>query len=745
MSKITNSLQSAIERFSLIWSVPAGRNVRMDSQAAVGTLAFFTQANGLPFDPALVVPELSAKATLQGLLGLAEKIGLKLSAQAATKKALTAAAPKSMVLVPVKALPAAKEQLAKDVAGSAPTAPPSGAATSTDVSDESGPCVAWALIASKEGKFLVAKPGKGEPEQMSLEELVACEPQAVLTASRHRSARQEEGATAKQAFSFKWFLAEMARHRTLWVEVLSASLVIQLLAMGFPLMTQAIVDKVVVNHAQSTLIVLAIGLFVFYGFSAALSWLRQSMILRVGNTVDRVLATKVFSHLIRLPMQYFQYRPTGTLVTRMHGVETIRDFLTGAFTTMVLDVPFLLVFMVVMFYYSVPLSLITLGFVGLMAGFSFLVAPRLRELVNEQYLKGARNQSLLTEYIGAMESVKSLQMEPQIDEQYKDQMNDYLDATFKTRSLYNLYSTFMNYCEQLMGLCVLGIGAYLSMTDSSFTLGMLVAFQMFSSRVSQPLLKISGLWQEFQQTQISMKRLGDVMDVPAEPHSLVPSSRTEGAGRVEIRNLSFSYSEGLKPVYENLNLTLEPGTLTALVGPSGSGKSTIAKLLQGFYPNYKGQILIDGRDLKSLSANELRRNFGVVPQESVLFSGTIYDNLIKGNPHASFEQVIAACKMANIHEAVENLEKGYQTEIGERGAGLSGGQKQRIAIARALLKRPRVLIFDEATSSLDPESSEKVGEIVNKLKDKLCVLFITHNLPRTIVADKKIDLSCPAQ
>lgn len=723
-----NFIQNSVERLSLIWAQPDARKIVLKNADALGALSFFAQANSVPFDPALIAPEMSASTSLGRLRTLGDKLNLRIDVKGATAKALASAPQKSMlVLAPAPVTP---------------TSP--GVEVPAESEVETSPRL-WVLLAVREGQCLIAKPGDAAPEKMTVAELLACSPICILSSKKLKGERIEDSSGPQEPFSFKWFVREMAQHRSLWVEVLSASLVIQLLAMGFPLMTQAIVDKVVVNHAQSTLVVLAVGLFVFYAFSAVLSWLRQSMVLRVGNTVDRVLATRVFSHLLRLPMRYFQYRPTGTLVTRMHGVETIRDFLTGAFTTVVLDLPFLLVFLVVMFYYSVTLSLVTLAFVAVMAGFSFVVAPRLRELLNEQYLCGARNQALLTEYIGAMESVKSLQMEPQVDEQYKDQMNDYLDATFKTRSLYNLYSSAMSYTEQLMGLCVLALGAYLSMNDSTFTLGMLVAFQMFSSRVSQPLLKISGLWQEFQQTQISMKRLGDVMDVPTEQHSLVPSSRSEGLGKIEIKNLSFAYAEGLKPMYEGLNLTLEPGTLTALVGPSGSGKSTIAKLLQGFYLEYKGQILIDGRDLKSLSTNELRRNFGVVPQESVLFSGTIFENLVKGNPHASLDQVIAVCKMAGIHSTIENLAKGYQTEIGERGAGLSGGQKQRIAIARALLKQPRVLIFDEATSSLDQDSAEQIAHTINGLRGKIGMLFITHNAPSQLTVDAKLDLKACAR
>lgn len=281
------------------------------------------------------------------------------------------------------------------------------------------------------------------------------------------------------------------------------------------------------------------------------------------------------------------------------------------------------------------------------------------------------------------------------------------------------------------------------MNGTEFTIGTLVAFQMFASRLSQPLLRLVGLWQQFQQANISVERLGDVMNAPPEPYSVTPSREMSGQGSIEIKNIAFRYSEQLPYLYQDLSVTIQPGKTIALMGPSGCGKSTLAKLMQGFYQPSDGRILIDGRDIRHLSANELRSYFGVVPQETILFSGTIYDNLLMANPQATFEQVIHACKMAEIHETVEQLPQGYQTEIGERGVGLSGGQKQRLAIARALLKRPKILIFDEATSNLDHETAEHFAKTVNALKGKVTMLFITHALPKALVADDVIRIGVP--
>jgi subfamily B ATP-binding cassette protein HlyB/CyaB len=273
------------------------------------------------------------------------------------------------------------------------------------------------------------------------------------------------------------------------------------------------------------------------------------------------------------------------------------------------------------------------------------------------------------------------------------------------------------------------------MHSTVFTIGMLVAFQMFASRLSQPMLRLVGLWQQFQQANIAVQRLGDLMNAPAEPYAVVPQREGDGAGQIEVRSLAFRYAEHLPFLYQGFNLSVRAGQCVALMGPSGSGKSTLAKLLQGFYWPSDGQILIDGRDTRYLAANELRQHFGVVPQETMLFSGSIYDNLAVANPQASFDQIVQACRMAEIHEVIEKLPKGYQTVVGERGVGLSGGQKQRIAIARALLKRPKVLIFDEAISSLDQQTAEHFSRTINTLKGRVTILFITHQLPRSLKFD----------
>jgi len=597
------------------------------------------------------------------------------------------------------------------------------------------------IVQMDDERVLYFPAGTSTPETIPLNTFLArFEPLFLLAKPAHGAVPDDDRIETPQTFGFRWFVPELLRHKGIWRDVLLASLAIQLLGLTTPLFTQVVIDKVIVHRTLNTLLVIGVGLLMFMIFNAVMSWTRQYLVLHTGQRIDAVLGSRVFKQLLELPLRYYEHRSTGTLVARIHGVETIREFITGASVSLFLDLPFLFVFLAVMFYYSWQLTLIVVAILSVISVISLAITPLLRNRLNEQFLYGARNQAFLTEYISGMETVKSLQMEPQLKHRFGDYLSQYLASAFNTRRLSNTYNVTANTLEQIQTLAILCVGAWLVMTTDQMTIGMLVAFQMFASRLSQPVIRLVGLWQEFQQASIAVKRLGDIMNAPVEPYAIKPSRSADALGHVEIRGLSFRYSDDHPYLYRDLDLNIEAGTTVAIMGPSGSGKSTLAKLLQGFYQPDDGHILIDKRDIRHLSANELRHYFGVVPQETMLFSGTLYDNLIIANPHASFEQVIQACRMAEIHELIEKLPQGYQTEVGEHGVGLSGGQKQRVAIARALLKRPKILVFDEATSHLDHATAEHFAQTINALKGKVTILFITHQLPKGLRVDDAVIL-----
>ena len=620
-------------------------------------------------------------------------------------------------------------------------------------SEPRSPVIGLAVKAETDGLWIFL-PGQREPIKILATELSArLTGRAIQCRLNPTAVVDPDAGSALTSFGFRWFIPVLLKYKSIWRDVLAASLVIQLIALATPLFTQVIIDKVVTHQTTSTLIVIAVGLLIFIVFNAALTWVRQYLVLHTGNRVDAQLGTAVFEHLFRLPLRYFEHRPTGVIAARLNAVEAIREFIASSLVTLLLDLPFLLIFVCIMFWYSVPLTLLVLVILGLITGLSMMVAPIFRSRLNDQFMLGARNQAFVTEYIASLETVKSLQMEPQLAKRYSGYLASYLEAGFHTKQIGNTYNVVTSMLEQLMTMLVLTAGAWIVMHGSLgftanggrdegevFTIGMLIAFQMFSGKLSQPVMRLVSLWQQFQQASISVKRLADIMDAQTEPYAVTPSREIKREGRVEIIDLAFRYSDDRPFLYQHLNITLKPGVTAVLLGPSGSGKSTLAKLLQGFYLPSRGQILIDGTDIRYLAANELRTYFGVVPQETNLFSGSIYDNLLVANPQATFAQVVQVCKMAEIHTVIEALPNGYQTEIGERGAGLSGGQKQRLAIARALLKRPKILIFDEATSALDSETAEHFAKTVNALRGKVSMLFITHQVPKSLVVDEIIHI-----
>ncbi|HEY9105955.1 MAG TPA: peptidase domain-containing ABC transporter [Roseateles sp.] len=593
------------------------------------------------------------------------------------------------------------------------------------------------ITAAAEGRVVLFRAGKNTPETIEQAELGGLlNGEAWLMRPEGEAPADPDAAGTTRHFGFRWFVPELLKHKQVWRDVLLASLALQLIALATPLFTQAIIDKVVVHRTQSTLIAIAVAMVIFTVFTSLLTWVRQYLVLHTGNRVDAVLGAAVWEHLLKLPLRYFQHRPTGVVAARLHGVETIREFVSGAAVSLVLDLPFLVICLGVMLWYSVTLTCIALGILLVIGLVSVLVAPLFQARLNEQFLLSARNQAFVTEHIAGFETVKSLQMEPQLRQRYAQYLASYLQSGFKTKQIGNTYNVFATTMDQLQTLLILMVGAYTVMNEPSFTIGMLVAFQMFSGKLSQPVLRIVGLWNQFQQASLSVQRLGDVMNAPVEPYNLTPRRQPGGGGRIEIQGVAFRYADDLPLLYEDLSLTIEPGQALAIMGPSGTGKSTLAKLLLGFYQPTAGGIKIDGVDIRHMSANELRNHFGVVPQDTVLFSGTVYANLTAANPGVSFEQVVQACRMAGIHSVIESLPLGYETELGERGVGLSGGQRQRLAIARALLKGPKVLIFDEATSALDAETAENFAQTVNSLKGKVTMLFITHALPKALHVDE---------
>ncbi len=518
--------------------------------------------------------------------------------------------------------------------------------------------------------------------------------------------------------------------------MLLASFVIQLFALATPLIFQTVIDKVLVHSGISTLEVMVSGLALIALFDALLSGLRAYLFAHTSNRIDVELGARVFRHLLRLPLAYFEARRVGDSVARVRELETIRQFITSSSMTLVLDLAFCVVFLSVMFVYSATLAWIVVGALPLYALLSLASTPAFRRTLDEKFRRGAENQAFLVESVTGIETIKAMAVEPQMQHRWEEQLASYVGASFAASQLGNWTSQAANLLNKGLGALTLFIGAGLVIANR-MTVGELVAFNMLSGQVSGPVLRLVQVWQDFHQVRLSVERLGDILNTAVEPH--VASAQTSSMplrGDIEFERVTFRYGLNARPVLREVSVRIPAGQVVGVVGPSGSGKSTIAKLAQRLYMPEAGRLLIDGTDAALLDPATLRRQIGVVLQENILFNRSVRENIALADPVMSMERIVTAAKMAGAHEFISNMAQGYDTPIGERGVSLSGGQRQRIAIARALVGDPRILIFDEATSALDYESESVIQQNMRDICKGRTVLIIAHRLSTVRHADR---------
>ncbi|NHZ65667.1 type I secretion system permease/ATPase [Massilia genomosp. 1] len=542
-------------------------------------------------------------------------------------------------------------------------------------------------------------------------------------------------------FDFSWFIPSLVKYRKLFGEVLFISFVLQLFGMVSPLFFQVVMDKVLVHKGVTTLDVLVTGLVVVVIFESVLTALRAYVLSHTTSRIDVELGARLFRHLVTLPLSYFQARRVGDSIARVRELENIRSFLTGSALTVVLDVFFSIAFIAIMFWYSVPLTLIVLVSLPLYFGLSLAVVPMLRERLDAKFARGAENQAMLVETVTAIQTVKASALEPAFGKRWDAQLAAYVSAGFKTQNLASVAHEGVNLIGKLVNAATLWYGAHLVM-DNALTVGQFVAFNMFAQRVAQPIMRMAQLWTDFQQTGISVARLGDVLNTRTE---MAPASAAQLPvlqGRITLDDVTFRYRPEAGPVLHGLSLDIRAGEIIGVVGRSGSGKSTLTKLVQRLYSPERGRLLVDGIDISLIDAAQLRRQVGVVLQDNLLFNRSVRENIAITDPAAPLEAVIHVAIQAGAHDFISELPEGYDTIVGEQGGSLSGGQRQRVAIARALFNNPRILILDEATSALDYESEAIIQRNMALICKGRTVLIIAHRLSsvrhanRIIVMDK---------
>lgn len=528
-------------------------------------------------------------------------------------------------------------------------------------------------------------------------------------------------------FNLAWFFPVIKRYKRILGEVFAASFFLQLFGLVTPLFTQVIIDKVLVHRGVATLDVLAIALIAFALFQMAIGFLRTYLLTHTTNKIDMILGAKLFRHLAALPLRYFEMRRVGDTLMRVSAMNGIREFFTGSAMTVVMDTLFSVVFVAVMFYYSAPLTLISLAVVPLLIVQNIFLTPVYRERLSAVWETGAESNAFLVESVTGIHTIKSLSLEPQFNHRWEQLVARYSRTAFHSGTLNIFISNSNGLIQRLSTLSILWFGGHMVM-EGKMTVGQLIAFQMLAGQANAPLLRLVGMWQSFQQTALSVERLGDVLNTSPEPRGADQSVKVPLHGAMIFKDVVFRYNPELPSVLNQVSFIIKPGSRVGIVGRSGSGKSTLSKLMQRLYLPEAGQITIDGRDIVEVDPFWLRRQIGVVLQENYLFTGSVRDNIAIVRPSASMTEVIRAAQMAGAHEFVLELPEGYDTQVGERGTSLSGGQRQRIAIARALLNNPRIVIFDEATSALDYESERIIMTNMDRIAAGRTTLTIAHRL-----------------
>ncbi|MEM7725776.1 MAG: type I secretion system permease/ATPase [Cyanobacteria bacterium P01_A01_bin.45] len=587
----------------------------------------------------------------------------------------------------------------------------------------------WNDVGNKGNNWVVAYGFRGDRLIIAnpLNPQEACEyvTEAEAEENWNKQLWQAEVVQRQEKFNLGWFTPAVWRYKGLLSEVLLASFTLQLLGLATPLITQVVIDKVMVQESLPTLDVMAIAMLLVALFEAALGILRLFIFTHTARRLDLSLSAQLFRHLMRLPLAYFESRRVGDTVARVQELEQIRQFLTGTALTVVLDSIFAVVYLAIMFYYNLSLTLVALAVLPLFAILTLTSTPILRNWLNQTFNRSADSQSFLVETITGIHSVKAHAAEPVARDRWEGLFARFVRTGFKASTTSNISSNIGNFLTNFSSLLILWFGAKL-VIEQKLTVGQLVAFQMLSGRVTGPLLRLVQLWQNLQQVLLSVDRIGDILNVApeAEPGTglVLPNLK----GQVTFEQVFFRYKPQNEPVVRGISFDVQPGNFVGIVGRSGSGKSTLSKLLQRLYPIESGRILIDGFDIKSADIASLRQQISVVLQEDFLFNGSILENITLGHPDISAEQVVEAARAAVAHDFISQLPQGYETNVGERGTALSGGQRQRIALARMFLSPSPILILDEATSALDSETEQQVLQNLKTISQGRTVFLIAH-------------------
>ncbi len=587
---------------------------------------------------------------------------------------------------------------------------------------------------TKGNLFKVQDPVEKRVSEISLEELHGRLGGEVLLLGKSFA-----HATEDLSFGVSWFVPFIKKYKRAIIELLVVSFFVNLLSLGYPLMFQLVVDKVLPHKSYSTLIVITLGLLLLALFSWVLSYLRQYLLQHTANRIDVELGAKLYSHLLHLPISYFESRAAGVIVTRARELRSIRAFLTGQAMMTIIDLLFIFIYFAVLFFYSKTLTLVVLASLPVYVVIGFFIRPMLRRHAKARFRAWAAGQKLMVESVVGIQTVKSAAVEPLFERKWEEMLAIFARTSFDSKMLGVGAGTTVKFVTKVTSAIILFLGV-LQVISGTLTVGGLIAFKMISRLIAKPIMRISQLYQDFQEVQISIEHVADIFDAEVERRDVATLAGAEIRGHIAFRDVRFSYRPDLPAVLKGINLEIEPGEVIGIVGPSGSGKSTLTKLLQRFHMPTSGDVLVDDIDISQADPAWLRRQLGVVLQENFLFNQSVHDNIAMARPEMPRAQVIRVARLAGADEFVSKMPQGYDTKIEERGANLSGGQRQRLAIARALATNPRVLILDEATSALDYESERIIRANMKAIVQDRTVVIIAHRLAAVRDCDRIVGM-----
>ena len=508
-------------------------------------------------------------------------------------------------------------------------------------------------------------------------------------------------------------------------EVVAMSFFVNLLALAVPVFTMQVYNRVVNNAGISTLQGLVVGMFLVLVFDYVLRQSRARILQTVALRVDVELGRRLFRKLMRLPLQNLESQPSAHWSSLFRDVDMIRNTLSGSTALLVADLPFAFLFLILIFVIAAPVAWVLLVMLPIFMFIAWRSANIMGDASGQERQSTQTRDSLIAEMIAGRTTIKALaldrSMEPVWEEKHAQNIENAIMRGSKTDGFSNLGASL----SLITSLLLTTVGA-LAIIDQQLTIGALIATNMLSGRIMGPLNQLVGTWRIYSGFVQSAERLGGVFASSAErEESEVQLKKPKG--KLTVENVVFAYGEGQAPVVSGISLEIDPGGVHALVGRNGSGKTTLLKILQGLYQPQKGRVLLDGADIAQFTRSELADWLGYVPQESVLFAGTVRDNITSRQPHATDEEIIKAATEAGVHHFIIDLPDGYATEIGEAGSRLSGGQRQRIAVARALVGDPPVVLLDEPSSSLDRHAEHELKDTLMTIAKTRTVIMVSHS------------------